>query len=137
MRPLATLLLVLGAGVFAGVLTACPGDTPPVGCECLPCTTAIELTVVDAVNNGPVTAFELQVLLNDQAIGTPAGCAPEDRDGNFCAFGFETGIYDLIATAPGYATREARIRQPERGSGDICCRACLSPRLLTLALDPL
>lgn len=137
MRRLAAPLLVLGTALFAGVFAACPGDIVPVACECTPCSVAIELTVVDAVSNGPITNFEIEVVLNDQAVGTPNGCQVEDREGNFCAFGFETGIYDLIVTAPGYGTREARVRQPERGSGNLCCQACLSPRLLTLGLDSL
>lgn len=131
-RALLAVLTVLGLG-----LAGCPGDVPNPQCPCTPCSTAVELTVVDGQDGGAIESFVIEALLNGEAIGTPAGCAPEDRTANFCAFGFETGVYDLVVSAPGYETRETRVRQPERGSGDLCCRACLSPRLVTLELDPL
>lgn len=119
------------------VAAACPGSLPPPECECFPCSTAVQLTVVDGEDGTALNNFEIELILNGEARGTPAGCFSEDRTGNFCEFGSETGVYHMVVTAPGYATREARLRQPERGTGDLCCRACLSARVLTVELDPL
>lgn len=126
---------VLAAFVVVLGLPSCgPGQTD---CMCLPCTTAVTLTVIDGRTGGPITTFVLDALLNGDPIGQPPECSEETRTGNSCSFGQEPGLYHLVVGAPGYETRETLVRQPDQGSGDICCRACLSSQEITLELDAL
>lgn len=121
--------------VFAGVaLAAC---VPPGGrCPCFVCDQAVSLTVVDT-DGLPVNTFVVEAIVNGASIGEPSGCGVDERNGNSCSFGAEIGTYHLIVSAPGYETRESMVRVAEVGGGDLCCRACLRGRELTLELTPL
>jgi hypothetical protein len=131
-RALCTFVLL----ALLPALAACPGTLPPPNCPCQLSTTAVQLTVVDAVTGDAVENFAVEHLINGEPRGVPENCDQETRTGNFCEFGLELGVYDLIVTAPGYATRETRARQFAR-SGDACCDFRLAPRVLTVELDPL
>jgi len=121
-------------------LVSAAGCAPGVGelCECFPCTAAVNLRVLDAVNGAPLEDFVLEAIVNGSLRGVPEGCRPEERNGNTCSFGLETGIYHLVVAAPGYATREALVRLAEPGSGgEQCCRICLLSEETTVRLDRL
>lgn len=119
------------------VASAACGPGPGSLCQCSPCTAAITLTVVDARDNTAIDNFSIEAVANGTPLGEPNGCRAEDRTDNTCSFGLETGLYHLVVTAPGYATREAVVRLAEPGGGDLCCRACLNSEETTLGLDPL
>jgi hypothetical protein len=98
----------------------------------------VNLRVLDAVNDAPLEDFVLEAVVNGAPRGVPEGCRPEERNGNTCSFGLETGIYHLVVAAPGYATREALVRLAEPGSGgEQCCRICLLSEETTVRLDRL
>ncbi|MCP4503728.1 MAG: hypothetical protein GY822_27695 [Deltaproteobacteria bacterium] len=116
--------------------SACVGDV--LVCECVVCIEdgAVLLSVEDSTGN-EVEDFVVELVLNEVSVGQPANCTPEERDGsNSCTFGSELGFYHIIVTAPGYERRELAVRVFDEGQREVCCRACLSAREVTVSLQP-
>ena len=127
-------------GVFAalslaiGVLLSGCVDGDGNACTCQICREAISLTVIDVDTEAPIDDFLVEVVLNDVVIGEPAACRFDNRTDNTCAFGYQSGLYKLVIKAPDYETREATVRFTEEAPSEICCKACLRARELTVSL---
>jgi hypothetical protein len=106
-------------------------------CQCLPCEGfGLDLEVVDATDESPITDFVLEVVLNGVPQGQPEACSVEERgDSNRCQFGPEAGYYHLILTAPGYEQLELAYRYAGEGGG-ICCLECILPEAVRAELTP-
>jgi hypothetical protein len=132
----ASLLLAAGLVSFWGSSCSAGGQLT---CPCFMCPTtpAVSVTVIDSETAGPVAGFVIEAVVNGVPIGEPQECTEEVRTTNACGFGAETGLYRVVASAPGYAEREAIVRIAEPAAGDVCCDRCIVGRDLTLELDPL
>jgi hypothetical protein len=117
------LALVLVGGV------ACTGGA---ACECVPCSSAVTVVVVDT-DGDPVDDWTLEATVDGRRVDDFDACDPGARDGNQCSFGVERGVYHIIVRAPGYATREMNVRFAAE-SGTDCC-LCVQGEAATVVLE--
>jgi hypothetical protein len=131
LRPLS----LLAFAALSAVLwtAACPGMDV---CSCNLCDDAIELTVVEEGTQEPIEDFFIEVIRDGQSEGEPPTCQSAFREDNTCSFGDGPGVYVVVIQAPGYETLEATARVAAEAESEICCRACLSGKLLRVELSP-
>lgn len=110
---------VLGLLAFVSAGSCNDGFT----CECQPCGAAISLFVVDEDLIAFGGDWAIEASLDGEDIDTSA-CDPAARQGaNFCGFGFEPGIYQLVLRTPT-GEKSAVARFAGRAGVD-CCNQCL------------
>jgi hypothetical protein len=125
-------LLVVALAVVliaAAVVGAC---TPAGGCFCAPCANAISVFVVDEAGAPISDGWELEATL-DGAIVDTLNCSPDLRTANQCAFGFETGVYDIVVRTPEFE-KHVTARSAARG-GINCCIVCVATEPVPIVLS--
>lgn len=103
---------------------------------CFLCNQAISLTVTDAQTGAVLTDYHVELILDEEPLGFVSNCESDVRTTDECTFGDVLGIYHLVVSAEGYKTRESIVRVAGF-PGDTCNRACISPLLTVVPLEPL
>ena len=105
-------------------------------CPCIPCTGAVDMSVVDSAGNALNTGWIVDATVDGVAVPDVSNCDINFRVGNECTFGQDTGIYRINVSGDGFLTRQKTARFAAK-SGEDCCRvACLGPALVEIVLDP-
>ena len=94
-------------------------------CECLTCTSAIDLAVFDADGEPLASGWTLEATLDGAAIDV-SSCDADLRFENVCSFGSQSGIYRMAVRGTGFATRELAARVAAKSGEDCCNNACVS-----------
>jgi hypothetical protein len=113
-------LAVVGVGVGIGVVDACTVSEP---CGCFACSSAISLFVIDEAGQPINDGWEVEASLDGQPVDTSA-CEVGVRPGNQCAFGFDSGVYEVVVRTPS-EEKHVSARAAARGGLDCCTGACL------------
>ena len=125
-------LFSLFAALALLMVSGCTGGDM---CTCNLADVAVVIEVFDELEDSPVDDFAVEVIQNGQPIGEPPGCIQGFREeGNSCGFGDETGIYHVTVLSPGYQSREFVVRVAAEEDSELCCRARLSAKLVTVRL---
>jgi hypothetical protein len=105
-------------------------------CECIPCTSAINLQVFDENDNALGTGWSAEATVDGAVVNDIVNCDESTRFGNSCDFGQETGIYRITIRAAGFLTKQIAARFAAK-SGEDCC-VCLQATAVhaVLLADP-
>jgi hypothetical protein len=101
--------------------------------QCFPCTSAIDLVVLDDQNNALTDNWTVEATLDGQEVQDVTNCDPATRGGtNECSFGSSPGIYRITVRDVGRETREIAARFAAK-IGQTCCQ-CLQQTKVTAIL---
>lgn len=116
-----------------GVLTFVAGGSCGDGfsCDCVPCSFAISVVVVDA----DLAPFGGDWTIEASRDGVPvdtSACDPISRQGdNTCGFGFETGTYQIVLRTP--TAEKSLVGRFAGRAGQNCCECILGETLQVVA----
>jgi hypothetical protein len=129
--------LVIGiVALFTVALVAgsdCSGDQQCT--QCFPCTSAIDLVVLDEQSNALTDNWTVEATLDGQEVQDVTNCDPATRAGtNECSFGSTAGVYRITVRDVGREPREIAARFAAK-IGQTCCQ-CLQQTKVTAVLVP-
>jgi hypothetical protein len=132
-RPSFVAAFVVGASVVASVATTlCGGCGEPQSCQCFACANAISLFVVDANGAAIDDGWDVEATLDGVSVDTSA-CARGVRTGNQCAFGVDSGVYEIVVRTDA-EEKHVNGRVAARGGVDCCTGACLPTENIPVVL---
>jgi hypothetical protein len=123
---------LLGAvGAVVGVVGA-EACAPDASCQCFACENAISLFVVDGSGAAVTDGWAVEATLDGVAVDTSA-CAPGVRTSNQCAFGTDSGVYEIVVQTPS-EEKHVNGRAAATGGVDCCLGACLPTENIPVVL---
>jgi hypothetical protein len=103
--------------------------------QCFPCTSAIDLVVLDEQNNALTDNWTVEATLDGQEVPDVTNCDPATRGGsNECSFGSTAGVYRITVRDVGREPRELAARFAAK-IGQSCCQ-CLQQSKVTAVMLP-
>jgi PP-loop superfamily ATP-utilizing enzyme len=103
--------------------------------QCFPCTSAIDLVVLDEQNNALTDNWTVEATLDGQEVQDVTNCDPATRGGgNECSFGSTAGVYRITVRDVDRQPRELAARFAAK-IGQSCCQ-CLQQTKVTAVMLP-